>query len=112
MQFTEKKRTFVTKIEMKEPRLQYYSLGEDVTAFSTSRSGGYSEGRYGEFNINRYCGDSEEAISQNREALCRLLGIDDDRLLMPHQVHQTEIAVVDEDLLKLSAYSLPTKTIH
>ena len=103
MQFTEKKRTFVTKIEMKEPRLQYYSLGEDVTAFSTSRSGGYSEGRYGEFNINRYCGDSEEAISQNREALCRILGIDDDRLLMPHQVHQTEIAVVDEDLLKLSA---------
>ena len=56
---------------MKVPRLQYYDLGEGVTAFSTTRQGGYSQGNYGEFNINRYCGDSEEAISQNRQLLCQ-----------------------------------------
>lgn len=78
-------------------------MGEGVTAFSSTRQGGYSEGRYGEFNINRYCGDSEEAIRRNREALCGLLGIADDRLLMPHQVHGTEITVVDEALLRLLA---------
>ena len=45
-----------------------------MTAFSTTRQGGYSLGSYGEFNINRYCGDSEEAIRQNRALLCQVLG--------------------------------------
>lgn len=84
---------------MKEPRLQYYHLGKGVIAFSSTRKGGYSEGCYGEFNINRFCGDTDEAIRQNREALCQLINIGDSRLLMPHQIHQTEIAVVDEDFL-------------
>ena len=88
--------------KMTAPRLLYYQLGKGVTAFSTMRQGGYSEGRYGEFNINRYCGDSEDAIRLNREALCRLLDINDDHLLMPHQVHQAEIAMIDEAFLHLS----------
>jgi YfiH family protein len=88
---------------MKTPRLQYYDLGEGVTAFSTTRQGGYSQGNYGEFNINRYCGDSEEAIRQNRASLCQVLGIEDHRLLMPHQVHLTEMTVVDEAFLRLSS---------
>ena len=86
---------------MRQPELLFYQFDEGVTAFSTTRQGGCSEGRYGEFNINRYCGDSEEAIRQNRSLLCRLLGIGDDRLIMPHQVHLTEIAVVDEAFLQL-----------
>ena len=83
---------------MTKPFLHYYQLGEEITAFSTTRQGGYSEERYGEFNINRYCGDKEEAINHNRQALCELLSIDDHHLLMPHQVHLTEIAVVNENL--------------
>ena len=79
-----------------QPVLHFYDFGEGVTAFSSTRQGGYSKGSYGEFNINRYCGDSVEAISSNRALLCQLLGIDDDRLLMPHQVHKTEIVSVDE----------------
>lgn len=90
----------------KKPVLQYYPLGEGVTAFSSTRQGGYSEGRYGEFNINRYCGDSEESIKRNRETLCQLLGIEDHSLLMPHQVHLAEIAVVDREML-----TLPTEEI-
>ncbi len=79
-----------------QPVLHFYDFGEGVTAFSTTRQGGFSKGNYGEFNINRYCGDNMEAISQNRALLCGLLGIDDCRLLMPHQVHETKIVAVDE----------------
>lgn len=79
-----------------QPVLHFYDFGEGVTAFSTTRQGGYSQGSYGEFNINRYCGDTKEAITRNRELLCELLGIDDSRLLMPHQVHETVIVAVDE----------------
>lgn len=84
---------------MRKPVLHDYDFGTDVVAFSTTRQGGYSEGSYGQFNINRYCGDQAEAIAQNRQALCSLLRIDNDRLLMPHQVHLTEIAVIDDDFL-------------
>lgn len=79
-----------------QPVLHFYDFGEGVTAFSTTRQGGYSQGSYGEFNINRYCGDTKEAITRNRELLCELLGIDDSRLLMPHQVHETVIVAVEE----------------
>ena len=88
---------------MMQPKLDFYDLGRDVTAFSTTRHGGYSTGNYATFNINRYCGDDEQHIRQNHEALCAVLGISDNRLVMPHQVHLTKIATIDEDLLSLSA---------
>ena len=88
---------------MMQPKLDFYDLGQGVTAFSTTRHGGYSTGNYAAFNINRYCGDDEQHIRQNHEALCAVLGISDNRLVMPHQVHLTKIATIDEDLLSLSA---------
>ena len=84
------------------PQLDYYEMGPEVVAFSSTRQGGCSKGNYASFNINRYCRDDEEAIRQNREALCQLLDVSDNRLVMPHQVHLTEIAVVDEDFLQRS----------
>lgn len=88
---------------MIQPQLDFYGMGDGVTAFSSTRHGGCSKGRYAEFNINRYCGDSEEAIRNNRWALCLMLGIDDDRLVMPHQVHETKVAQVDEAFYSLNA---------
>ena len=87
---------------MIEPVLHYYKIGDAVTAFSTTRQGGYSQGQYGQFNINRFCGDDAAAIRQNRQALCQLLQITDDRLLMPHQVHLTNVAAINEAFLHLS----------
>jgi copper oxidase (laccase) domain-containing protein len=80
----------------------YYDMGADVTAFNTTRHGGYSTSRYAEFNINRYCGDNEEHIRKNRKALCSLLGISDDRLLMPHQVHLTNTSRHKSDQASIS----------
>jgi len=87
---------------MIQPKLNYYDMGPHVTAFSTTRHGGHSKGNYAAFNINRYCGDSDVCIRKNREALCSLLGIGDDCLIMPHQVHLTKTVRVDEALLSLS----------
>ena len=80
---------------MPKPRLTYYQLGEGVTAFSSTRHGGSSQGNYGEFNVNRYCGDDPEAIVRNRKALCKELGIRDSRLVMPHQVHDCVVRRID-----------------
>lgn len=86
-----------------QPQLHHYDFGPQVVAFSTTRFGGCSTGNYAEFNINRYCGDSSGAISQNLEALCAELAISSDCLLMPHQVHLDKLVLVDRALLSLPA---------
>lgn len=82
--------------KMEQPTLLYYNLHEDVVAFSTTRQGGVSTGNYAAFNINRYCGDTDEAINGNRKLLCQLLKLENERLIMPHQVHLTKTAVIDD----------------
>ena len=86
---------------MIQPQLDYYDMGGNVTAFISTRHGGCSKGRYATFNINRYCGDLEEDIRANRLALCQLLGVSDDRLIMPHQVRLTKTICIDEQFLTL-----------
>ena len=59
---------------MKTPQLLYYDLSPRVTAFSSTRHGGYGTGTYAEWNINRYSGDDAAHIEANRAALLELLG--------------------------------------
>lgn len=86
---------------MTHPVLYEYQLADGVRAFSTTRHGGVSQGAYTSFNINHYCGDSPEAIAENRRRLCRLLGIAEDHLVYPHQVHHAEILTVEADIVFL-----------
>lgn len=77
---------------MIHPQLTYYDLGQRVTAFSSTRHGGYSTGRHGAFNINHYCGDDEKNIAQNLAALKAELGVE--QVVLPHQNHGTEVRLV------------------
>lgn len=74
-----------------------YQLGAQVTAFSTLRTGGKSVGNYATFNVTDYCGDVLADVYSNRALLCADLGIEQPRLVMPHQVHGDSIRVVDAD---------------
>ena len=80
---------------MISPQLTYYKMGAGVTAFSTTRQGGCSTGNYAAFNINGYCGDDIVHIAANKVALCSLLGIECDHLVMPHQVHDCVVRRID-----------------
>jgi YfiH family protein len=90
---------------MIQPQVAYYDIADGVSAFSTMRHGGVSEGNYGEFNINEYCGDLPEHISENRKALADYLEISPNRIVMPHQVHGTEARIIAEEF-----FSLPAET--
>lgn len=83
------------------PVLAYYDIGAGVAAFSTTRHGGCGEGRYGEFNINPYCGDDVASVAKNKAALANALGISDDRIILPHQTHGVEIRHIAYDFLAL-----------
>lgn len=86
------------------PTLLDYSLDPRVTAFSTTRQGGYSQGLYGQLNINAFCGDAPEAVAKNRQLLADSLGLKDvSRLIIPHQVHLTEICQIDPSFLSRPA---------
>lgn len=90
---------------MKTPQLSYYDMTPGAVAFSTTRLGGYGTGAYGEFNITHYCGDEPSTVTKNRAALCQLLGIADQALILPRQTHGTEVLRVDESLLTLPPHT-------
>ena len=52
--------------------IKEYQVASGVMAFSTTRKGGVSQGNYGEFNINEFCGDNAEHVAENRKRLATL----------------------------------------
>ena len=82
-----------------------YKIDEAVAAFSTKRMGGVGQGAYSSFNITHYCGDSTENVAANRALLCAELGVEDERLILPHQTHGTEVVEIDSTFLALAAAS-------
>ena len=82
------------------PQLLFYDFGPRVVAFSTTRHGGVSQGNYGSLNINSYCGDDMETVAENRRLLSLELPVPNaSRIIVPHQVHDGVVQVIDEDTL-------------
>lgn len=88
-------------MDINKPRLTYYDISPCAVAFSTTRHGGCSQGPHATFNINRYCGDTEQCVSQNRKRLADILGIDEKRIVVPHQTHGTQIRLIANDFFEL-----------
>lgn len=86
-------------------RMLGYDLMKSYTnifCFSTKRHGGYSEGQYSSFNCNEYCGDLPVHVARNRDLLCRLMPEYPDKLIIPHQTHQTVVRKIDDSFLALA----------
>ncbi|SHL11945.1 peptidoglycan editing factor PgeF [Xylanibacter ruminicola] len=77
-----------------------YNIDEKVYAFSTPRACEDATKPYDGFNITDYTGDNPEKVSLCRAILSDLLlDIPKERLILPLQVHGTEIAEVTEENL-------------
>ena len=92
----------ILNIPMIKPKLHYYDLGSGVVAFSSTRHGGVGTDTHASFSINKYCGDDVDAIALNRKALASELGIETERLIVPHQVHGVESRLIANDFFSLS----------
>lgn len=88
---------------MNKPELHFYELANNVVAFSSTRHGGVSKGNYAAFNINRYCGDAPEDIELNSKSLANCLGIDVNKLIVPHQIHSDSSRIIANEYFKLPA---------
>ena len=82
--------------------LLHHKLSDKLKAFSTTRHGGCGTGNYSTMNINRFCGDNIDVINKNLNILCAEIGIDSDKIIMPHQPHGTEILQISNNFLSLT----------
>jgi YfiH family protein len=64
----------------------------------TSRSGGISSGSFHWNNLAVHVGDQVDAVTENRRALARSLGLDPSQLFFMNQVHGTTILEIDSAL--------------
>lgn len=80
-------------------RLLNYNTRHSIVAFSTMRGEDY--GNYGGFNITHYCGDEPQHVELCREELCKQLGVDDNRLILPRQTHSDKVVAIDTAFMQL-----------
>ena len=84
-------------------QLHLYAMPNNrVTAFSTTRHGGWGSGAYGTFNCTPYTGDEPSVVLANQELLCKLVGVTAERLIIPYQTHSCNVMVLDESFMQLS----------
>ncbi|WP_299993163.1 peptidoglycan editing factor PgeF [uncultured Bacteroides sp.] len=84
------------------PILLYTSLPADVTAFSTTRHGGCSQGAYASLNCTSYTGDITEHVRRNQKILCGALPQHPRELVIPYQTHGTDALIIDITYLQAS----------
>ncbi len=77
----------------------FYDLHPAVTAFSTERHCSAAKAPYDGFNITPYTGDDAAHVEGCKQLLCDLLHIDDRHLVVPHQIHGTQIAEITTENL-------------
>ncbi len=93
------------------------ALTPSVRAFFSKRDTDSHLDPYSGFNICHYTGDDPQHIELCRKSICRFLGIDSDRLIIPRQTHSTNIAVIDsipfdnDNLIDVDALITPLKNV-
>lgn len=81
---------------------ELFSAYPDISCFTTTRFGGCSEGSYASFNCSPFCGDNDEQVRLNQQHIYRAFPGRITQLIIPRQVHGTEIVFVDKAFLNLS----------
>jgi len=83
--------------------LQFGLLNEEkvIEHFSTTRSGGVSNGTYASFNMGNFSDDNPINIHENRRILARMFYMEMEQFIIPHQTHGTRVLVIDDSFLAL-----------
>jgi polyphenol oxidase len=77
---------------------------KEIAHFCTDREGGASMGNYASFNMSPFSGDNPEHVNKNQQILCKQLGIEWDKLIIPYQTHGTEAREIDNSFFQLTSH--------
>jgi YfiH family protein len=85
--------------------ITYKSLNKytEIAHFCTTREGGASVGNYASFNLSPFSGDDPVSFKANKIKLGEHLRIDYKRIIIPHQIHGTEIREINDTFFQLDA---------
>ena len=75
---------------------------KEIAHFCTDRQGGVSMGNYASFNLSPFSGDNPEHITINQQVLCDKFDIKPVKLIIPYQIHGTEIYELNDSFFELS----------
>ncbi|HBG56899.1 peptidoglycan editing factor PgeF [Proteiniphilum sp. UBA1028] len=83
--------------------LQFDLLSEEkeIVHFSTTRTGGVSNGTYASFNMGNFSDDNPLNIYENRQILSRMFYMSMDQFIIPHQTHGTRVLPIDDSFFAL-----------
>ena len=76
--------------------IEFSAAPENVRAYTTLISGGFSTGHYSEYNLAAHVGDELSAVKANREKLVRDLALPAEPVWLD-QVHSDHVICVDEN---------------
>lgn len=79
----------------------HFGREEKIVHFSTTRTGGVSNGPFSSFNMGNYSDDDPLKIRENRLTLARLFFMELAHFITPHQTHGTNVLTVDKAFLEL-----------
>lgn len=89
-----------------QPQLLTFSnlnqYNQDILHFSSTRSGGISQGEYASFNLGNFSDEKRENILYNRQLLCDTLNIAPRYLVGAHQVHGIQVKRIDARLPEMT----------
>lgn len=71
-----------------------------IKLFTTTRLGGVSVGNYASLNVSPFCGDNPEHVKHNLQQLAGEINISPEKILIPYQVHGTEIRKIDAEFMQ------------
>jgi len=74
----------------------------EIAHFCTTRQGGISVGNYASFNLSPFSGDDMSAVFENQSKLAEWLGIDADKIILPFQIHGTEVKEITDHFFGLA----------
>lgn len=81
---------------------ELFGRPKGVLHFFSTVEGGCSVGNYASLNLGAYCGDLPENTMANRKLLCREIGIETNRLVIPREVHKDGICLIDNRFFQLN----------
>lgn len=68
-----------------------------IRVLFTQRAGGFSEGPFGSLNLGTHVNDDYDTVVRNRRALVEAIGASEEGLVVPNQVHGTDLVVISDN---------------
>ncbi|MDR2815559.1 MAG: peptidoglycan editing factor PgeF [Proteiniphilum sp.] len=84
---------------------------KSIVHFTTTRTGGVSDGAFSSFNMGNFSDDNPLSISENREILARMFYMDASRFIIPHQTHSARVLTIDKNFLSLD-HAVAIETLY